>query len=141
MLCKSKGNLAVVDRATHGLDLLIGGCSGLVTVNSTAALNALQAGKPVKVLGSTVYDIDGLTDRQPLDTFWSRPVRPSPALLSAFMRLLAASVQVRGNFYSREGAEAAAIGLVRKLLDRSVNEPDAFVDPAPRSHPQKIAVA
>lgn len=123
------------------LDLLIRGCSGLVTVNSTAALNALQAGRPVKVLGSTVYDIDGLTDRQPLDAFWSRPVAPSPLLLTAFMRLLAASIQVRGNFYSREGAEAAAGGLVRKLLDRSVNEPGAYVDPAPRSHPEKIAVA
>ena len=68
-------------------------------------------------------------------------VAPSPLLLTAFMRLLAASIQVRGNFYSREGAEAAAGGLVRKLLDRSVNEPGAYVDPAPRSHPEKIAVA
>jgi capsular polysaccharide export protein len=122
------------------LNALIGASLGMVTVNSTAALSALQAGKPVKVLGTSIYDIEGLTDAKPIDLFWQNPQPPSAALLTAFMRLLAASVQVRGNFYSRAGAEAAAAAIATRLLARDVNQPDAYVDPAPRRHPAKIDV-
>lgn len=113
---------------------------GMVTVNSTAALAALQAGRPVKVLGETIYDVPGLTDQQPLDGFWAAPALPSSELCAAFLRLLAASVQVRGNFYSREGVRAAAAAIARRLMERSVNVPDAYIDPAPRSRPAKIDV-
>lgn len=122
------------------LNALIGASLGMVTVNSTAALSALLAGKPVKVLGTSIYDVDGLTDTGPLDLFWKNPQPPSAALLVDFMRLLAVSVQVRGNFYSRAGAEAAAAAIAGRLLAQDVNQPHAYVDPAPRSHPAKIDV-
>ncbi len=122
------------------LDRLIATSQGMVTVNSTAALSALQAGKPVKVLGAAIYDIDGLSDQGSLDRFWWEPIPPSPELCSAFFRLLAAAVQVRGNFCSREGARAAAAQIAGRLLSRTVNLPDAYIEPPPRQRPIKFHV-
>lgn len=122
------------------LDRLIADSQGMVTVNSTAALSALQAGKPVKTLGAAIYDIDGLSDQGGLDRFWLEPMPPSPELRDAFFRLLAAAVQVRGNFCSGEGARAAAAQIAERLLSRTVNLPDAYIDPPPRRRPIKLHV-
>ncbi|MBB6483418.1 capsule biosynthesis protein [Rhizobium lusitanum] len=123
------------------LDRLIVASQGMVTVNSTAALSALNAGKPVKALGTAVYDIEGLSDQALLDRFWRHPALPSAELRDAFFRLLAAAVQVRGNFCSGEGARAAARQIAERLLSLTVNLPGAYVDPAPRQKPAKIEVA
>ncbi|MEX2693391.1 capsule biosynthesis protein [Rhizobium mongolense] len=132
------GRVQVIDGGD--LSALIAASRGMVTVNSTAALSALQAGKPVKTLGVTIYDIEGLTDPSSIDRFWQDPQPPSAKLLDAFVRLLAASVQVRGNFYSKEGAKAAAESIASRLLARNVNEPGAYVEPPVRKHPIKIDV-
>ncbi len=122
------------------LDRLIAASQGMVTVNSTAALSALQAGKPVKALGAAIYDIEGLSDRRALDLFWSDPMPPSPKLRDAFFRLLAATVQVRGNFCSGEGAAAAAAQIAERVLSCTVNLPGAYIDSPPRQRPSKIEV-
>ncbi|NTF41631.1 capsule biosynthesis protein [Rhizobium rhizogenes] len=132
------GRVHVIDGGS--LDRLIAASRGMVTVNSTAALSALQAGKPVKTLGVAVYDLEGLVDQQPLDRFWQDPLPPSAELRGAFLRLLAASVQLRGNFCSSAGAHAAAGQIAQRLLSRTVNLPDAFIDPPPRQKPAKIDV-
>ncbi|WP_246703602.1 MULTISPECIES: hypothetical protein [unclassified Rhizobium] len=121
------------------LDRLMAASQGMVTVNSTAALAALRAGRPVKVLGAAVYDIVGLSDQGTLDRFWHEPRPPSPELREAFFKLLAAAIQVRGNFCSGEGARAAAAEIAERLLSRTVNLPDGYVD-LPRRRPSKIDV-
>ncbi|WP_077962938.1 capsule biosynthesis protein [Ensifer adhaerens] len=119
------------------LDTLGEASAGMVTVNSTAGLHALKQGRSVKVLGTAVFDIAGLTDQQPLDTFWQGPQAPQPELSDAMFRLLAASIQVRGNFYSRAGTDAGAEAIARRLDESSLNEPGAFIDPPPRQKPAK----
>ncbi|UTV36938.1 capsule biosynthesis protein [Ensifer adhaerens] len=121
------------------LDTLGEASAGMVTVNSTAGLHALKQGRPVKVLGTAVFDIAGLTDQQPLDGFWQAPQAPEPELSVAMFRLLAASIQVRGNLYSRAGTDAGAEAIARRLNESSLNEPGAFIDPAPRQKPAKRA--
>ena len=113
----------------------------MVTVNSTAGLHALKQGKPVKVLGRAVFDIAGLTDQQPLDSFWAAPRPPDPELSAAMFRLMAASIQVRGNFYSAAGTNAGAKAIAERLHGNTVNQPGAFVDPPPRQKPEKRADA
>jgi capsular polysaccharide export protein len=122
------------------LNVLLERALGTVTVNSTAGLHALQRGKPVKVLGAAVFDIAGLSDQAPLDQFWKGPKPPEAPLQTAFFRLLAATIQVRGNFYSGAGTDAGAAAIAERLHDRSVNEPGAFIDPPPRRKPEKIAL-
>ncbi len=133
--------LGIGDRVTFldggNLDLLVQGSAGVVTVNSTAGLHALKQGRPVKVLGRAVFDIAGLTDQQPLDTFWTAPKPPDPALSAAMFRLMAASIQVRGNFYSHAGTDAGAEAIAERLHRNMVNQPGAFIDPPPRKKPEK----
>jgi len=135
--------LGIGDRVAYidggNLDVLTERSAGMVTVNSTAGLHALRQGKPVKVLGRAIFDIHGLTDQQPLDAFWAAPQLPDPALSAAMFRLLAASIQVRGNFYSKAGTDAGAEAIAKRLQEHTVNQPGAFVDPPPRQKPQKRA--
>ncbi|MCG5477573.1 capsule biosynthesis protein [Ensifer alkalisoli] len=133
--------LGIEDRVAFldggNLDLLMAGSAGMVTVNSTAGLHALKQGKPVKVLGRAVFDIAGLTDQQPLDAFWAAPTQPDPDLSAATFRLMAASIQVRGNFYSHAGTDAGAEAIAERIHRNMVNQPGAFIDPPPRQKPEK----
>jgi capsular polysaccharide export protein len=118
----------------HGdLAKLVDGARGVVTVNSTVGIHALLAGLPVRVLGTAVFDVAGLTDRQSLPDFFRQPASPDPEIRDAFLRLLAATVQVRGNFYSRAGSEAGAEAIAKRLCGRLVNEPGGFVPLPPRA--------
>ncbi|WP_411033329.1 capsule biosynthesis protein [Shinella sp. BYT-45] len=101
------------------LDRLIDAAVGLVTVNSTAALGAFRKHKPVKTLGSAVFDTPGLSYPGPLDAFWKDPFPAERALEDAFFRLLAQEYQVRGNFYSDAGSSAAADAIVHRLVGTS----------------------
>ncbi|KQS81023.1 capsular biosynthesis protein [Rhizobium sp. Leaf384] len=121
------------------LNALIRLAAGIVTINSTVGLHALQQRKPVKVLGVAMFDVERLTDHQSLDTFWQAPRPPDPDVCDAFFRLVAAAIQVRGNFYSKAGTDAGAEAIATRLDARTVNEPDAFIDPPPRKRPTKRA--
>ena len=103
---RAEGRISVIDGGN--LEQLYTKASGVVTVNSTAALPALRLGKPIKVLGRAIYDIDGLTYQMGLDDFWERAIPPLSELVVSFFRLLADQYQVRGNFYSAAGTDAAA---------------------------------
>lgn len=120
------------------LNTLLRKGAGVVTVNSTVGLHALQLDKPVKVLGAAIFDIAGLCDQTGLDQFWSHPTPPEKPVRAAFLRLLAAAIQVRGNFYSAAGTDAGADAIAERLHNRSINQPGAFVDPPPRKKPSKI---
>lgn len=133
--------LGIADRVVYldagDLAALLSGCSGIVTVNSTAALHGLRDGIPAKVLGAAIYDISGMTDQRPLDEFWRAPHRPDPDLTAAFYRLLAASIQVRGNLYSDAGTTAAADGIAERLITGNVNLPGGDSGYVPRLRPVK----
>ncbi|OAP41132.1 capsular biosynthesis protein [Sinorhizobium glycinis] len=145
IISKQSTALGINERVIYldggNLDLLAEKSAGMVTVNSTAGLHALKQAKPVKILGRAVFDIAGLTDQQPLDAFWAAPQAPDPELGAAMFRLMAASIQVRGNFYSVAGTDAAADAIAERLHGNTVNQPGAFIDPPPRRKPQKRASA
>ena len=104
-------------------EFLVKRCAGVVTVNSTAGVTAIKAGKPVKTLGEAVYDIPGLTFQGPLDEFWCKPGRPDPALAKAYIKLMAACIQVKGGFFSESGLAAAVDGAAKRLHEGLVNAP------------------
>jgi len=122
---------------------LIDDARGVVTINSTVGIHALIAGRPVKALGTAIFDIAGMTDHQALRDFFRHPLPPDIDIRDAFLRLLAASIQVRGNFYSRTGSDAGAQAIAERLSRRLVNEPGAFVPVPPRrrdgSPPSRVA--
>lgn len=83
---------------------------GVITVNSTSGIRALQLGKPVKVLGQAIYDVVGLTHQGEIDDFWQGSVPPDTTLFDSFIKVLAHKYQVRGTFFSQRGRKAAVAG-------------------------------
>lgn len=118
---RAENRISVIDGGN--LEQLYSKARGVVTVNSTAALTALRLGKPVKALGRAIYDIDGLNHRGGLDDFWERAVPPVPELVASLFRLLANHYQVRGNFYSAAGTDAASKDIVARLCAEAYNVP------------------
>ena len=113
----------VVYLGAGALEPMLRAARGLVTVNSTAALQALSLGRPVLALGQAIYRIPGLAFEGPAETFWSEAPAPDPALAEAFLRLLAACLHVRGTYYARPGLDAAVAATVHRLHHGLVNQP------------------
>jgi capsular polysaccharide export protein len=90
--------------------------SGVVTVNSTAGLAAIEQGVPTTVMGSAIYDIEGLTHQGELDLFWRTPQAPDPTLFEAFRNVVIARTQINGAYATRKGVDMAAPETARRLL-------------------------
>jgi capsular polysaccharide export protein len=114
------------------LGALLGGARGAVMINSTVGMRALTAGCPVKILGTALFDIDGLTHQGALDTFWRTPARPDATLVDALVRALAGTIQVKGDFYTDAGQATAIATFVERIVGGSVNGSGAFVATPPR---------
>jgi capsular polysaccharide export protein len=112
--------LGIEDRVFHidGGDLqnLTEASLGMVCVNSTSGTLALEAGKPVAVLGEAVYDVPGVTHQGGLDKFWSLPEIPDVRLYDAFKRMLHAQCLVRGGLASQSGVETLVNNSAERLL-------------------------
>ena len=99
------GNLAALCRAS----------SGMVVNNSSAALSALGFSTPVKVLGEAFFDIEGLTDQQPIDGFWTRPLPPEDDLYKRFKAHVINRTQVNGNYHEPRARKHTARALARRF--------------------------
>ena len=87
----------------------------IVTVNSTAAQQALWRGIPVKALGCAVYQKTGITSDQTLADFFKAPRAPDPHAYRIFRDYLLQTSQVPGGFYSRR-SRAHALRLVADMM-------------------------
>lgn len=99
------GNLAALCRASQGM----------VVNNSSAALSALGFSTPVKVLGEAFFDIDGLTDQQPIDGFWTAPRPPEDDLYKRFKAHVINRTQVNGNYHEPRARKHTARALARRF--------------------------
>lgn len=102
------------------LSKLIAASKGVVTVNSTVGLTALQAQKPVIALAPALYDIEGLTHQASLAEFWAKPQPPEPAHLEALIPAMLATIQIRGGFIGRRAIEEGAENMASHLLTPSL---------------------
>lgn len=83
------------------LPTLLKHARGVVVVNSTTGLQALEHQVPVKALGEAIYDMPGLCHQGPLDAFWHAAPHSAPdrVLLRRFVSFLIARSQLNGSFY------------------------------------------
>ncbi len=88
---------------------------GAVTINSTAGLATVGFGCPTKVLGRAVYDIEGLTDRKPLNRFWNEPKAPDADLFLRFRYVMMERTQINGAFYTPVGMQMAVVAAAERL--------------------------
>lgn len=97
------------------LGALVRHAQGVVTVNSTAGLFALEQGTPVVTLSDPIYNLPGLTFQGSLDDFWASPVPPDADFLDRFRRVVMHATQVNGGFYCRRGIDLAVENSCRVL--------------------------
>lgn len=112
-----------VDRRVHYLaevayGPLLAAARGVVTINSTAGMQALREGKRVIALGTAIYDLPGLTWQHGLDRFWTEATAPDMALVDALRRVLAAHCLVRGGFFDEDQISAAVAAAVERMTVR-----------------------
>ncbi len=98
------------------LDALIDHAQGVIVVNSTVGLTALQRGAATIALGRAIFDLPGLTSEGPLSRFWHERTPPDPALFEAFRTVLLHTCMVNGNYYTDEGVRLAVANSLPRLL-------------------------
>ena len=97
------------------LAALLSRARSVVTVNSTAAQQALWRGLPVKALGRAVYARPRLTSAQTLGAFMADPDRPDRAAYRIFRDYMIQTSQIPGGFYSSR-SRAHALRVISDLI-------------------------
>lgn len=109
----------VVDDGSIGL--MIRHSQGVVTVNSTAGLSALNHCKPLLVLGDALYLMPGLAIRADeagaMDRFWQGAPLPDRRRINAFLRRMHRESLINGNFYLRDGREQTCDLIFNRIHD------------------------
>lgn len=100
------------------LSSLMDNTSGVVTINSTAAQQALWRGLPVRSLGKSVFDKPEIVSHQPLADFFNTPEFPDRAAYEDYRRFLLHTSQVPGGFYTQSGRAS----LMRKTVDMMMSD-------------------
>lgn len=87
---------------------------GVVVINSTVGLSALDHDTPLKVCGNAIYDMQGLTFQAGLDKFWrtASTARTDVELLQRYLNYLITHTQLNGSFYRRLNIPFSHSGLV-----------------------------
>ena len=93
-----------------------------VTVNSTAAQQALWRGLPLKTFGASVYSKPEFTSSQALPDFFANPTPPDTEAYKTYRRYLLSTCQVPGGFYSRKGRQQ----LLRVVVDMMLSASDPY---------------
>jgi capsular polysaccharide export protein len=81
------------------LPTLLKKCLGVVTINSTTALQAFYHSAPVKVMGDSFFDMPGLTHQSELASFWLKPEALDTEFADRFKGYLLDHGQINGSFY------------------------------------------
>ena len=108
------------------LAALLSQARAAVTVNSTAAQQALWRGLPVLILGRAVYGKPGLVSAQTLEEFFAGPTRPDARAYGIYRDYLLETSQVPGGFYARR-SRAATLRLVVDMMLAQVDPYDDLV--------------
>lgn len=104
-IARIANRLGISERVDYCCDVhlpsLIKASIGMITVNSTTALQSIYHQKPTKIMGRALYDVAGLTDQQSLDEFWVNPTAPNRAFYLKFREYLIERTQLNGSFYGK----------------------------------------
>ncbi len=101
---------------------LLSDARSAVTVNSTAAQQALWRGIPLKVFGRAVYDKPEFVSNQPLHVFFQGATRPDGRAYKDYRRFLLETSQVAGGFYSARARRQ----LLRHVVDMMLSAQDPY---------------
>lgn len=114
---------------------LLNDARSAVTVNSTAAQQALWRGLPLKAFGQAVYLKPEFVSTQTMEAFFQNPTRPDSRAYRDYRHFLLETSQITGSFYSARGRRQ----LLRQVVDMMLSPDDPYEAlragrPAPRQH-------
>lgn len=92
------------------LPTLLQHARGMVTLNSTTALQALHHRCPVLTLGESFYTVEGLVRRDALHEFWAAPGEVDALLFARYRNLVIHETQLNASFHGSCPALAADAG-------------------------------
>ena len=101
---------------------LLNHARSVVTVNSTAAQQALWRGLPTRTFGAAVYAKPEFVSTQPLPEFFAQPSRPDSRAYRDYRRYLLETSQIAGGFYSAKGRRE----LLRQVVDMMLSPEDPY---------------
>ncbi len=79
--------------------LAVRAARGCVVINSTVGLSAIHHGTPTICLGTSIYDLAGLTHQGSLEEFWTKPAPVDSSLYQRFRYWLRRETQLNGNVW------------------------------------------
>lgn len=97
------------------LTLLVRHSQGVVTVNSTVGIVALEQGIPTITLSDPIYNLPGLTFQGGLVDFWQTSMPPDAEFFRCFRRVVMKATQINGGLYCRTGIQLAVDNASRVL--------------------------
>lgn len=104
------------------LAALLAAARTAVTVNSTAAQQALWRGLPLRAFGQAVYAKPEFVSSQPIAEFFANPARPDSRAYRDYRHFLLETSQVPGGFYSARSRRA----LLRQVVDLILAPEDPY---------------
>jgi capsular polysaccharide export protein len=87
-----------------------------VTINSTAAQQALWRGIPLRIFGAAIYDKPEFVSDQPLAAFFARPRSPDLNAYRDFRQFLLETCQIAGGYYAAKGRRQLLAQVPAKML-------------------------
>lgn len=104
------------------LAALLNHARSAITVNSTAAQQALWRGLPLKTFGAAVYAKPEFVSTQSLPDFFALPTRPDSRAYRDYRHYLLETSQIAGGFYSARGRRE----LLRQVVDMMLQAEDPY---------------
>lgn len=93
-----------------------------VTINSTAAQQALWRGLPVRAFGQSVFSKPEFVSKQPLGDFFATPDLPDTEAYHSYRQFLLETSQIAGGYYTQRGRAE----LLRRLVDLMLSKADPY---------------
>jgi capsular polysaccharide export protein len=121
-LCGVDDRVLYVD-SVHLPDMLKH-ASGVILINSTVGLSALQYKSPLIALGNAIYNFESITYQNDLDSFWINAdhFKSNDLIVGNFIRYLIRTTQINGNYYKKILKSKFYCGLRWRRLTKKVNK-------------------
>lgn len=101
---------------------LLDGANTAITVNSTAAQQALWRGLPIRAFGRSVFSKPEFLIEQNLDTFFENPQASDKEAYISYRQFLLETSQIAGGYYTQRGRSE----LMRRVVDLMLSEQDPY---------------
>ena len=110
---------------------LLENARGVVVINSTVGMSAVESLVPVKVCGRAVYDIEHMTMQCHIDQFWQHALawKVDEAIVQKYLYFLQHTTQFNGSFYKKVSGCENQTGVVWSKVQVEIYKKNRSTNP------------